>query len=417
MKRHSLLPLTLSIATACLLPAATWAQPSRFPSVSKKANRAPSRTLSTPTTVSRFRAPVTKRSSLSQPSVSTATRRTQQPGPLSRNRVAPLATKPNFTAPHKPSFSNRTPNLQGAVKPDGRKPGSFTPNRINPRVINPRGVTPQKPPLSRTVPNLPPNLAVRPITTRPIAPGALKPAPRSPLAPNHRLTKPLGSSALGSSGIREIQPDLTKLNGLRKFDTLVGKLEMPQKFTALQPNKLQSSLKALKNAQVQQLKSPQGMQAKSMAIQKLSLSPTCHWWFDFCIGWHWHHNHCHWWDVCYTPGYWNCWTPCRYSIVYCPPRTGYIACSWYFGVECVLIPDMASYGIQKVMPHSPAALAGLQPGDMINSINGFGIAEEGMLQREIQRSGGLLQLGVLRDGSIEPVLVDVMLRRVRTLSY
>ena len=206
-----------------------------------------------------------------------------------------------------------------------------------------------------------------------------------------------------------------KLDGLAKFENLVGKVPN-QKFTPIGPSNLKG-LGLIHKAKDLQLKSIQGVKAKSFAIQKLSLHPGCHWWVDFCIGWHWHHHHCHWWDYCYTPGYWHCWTPCHYHVIHCPPAVGYVSTSWYFGVECMLIPDMACYGIQKVQPNSPAALAGLQPGDMIVSINGQSIADESVLQRQIQSSAGLLQLGVVRNGATDPVRVDVALRQLRALSY
>ncbi|MDP6443705.1 MAG: PDZ domain-containing protein [Pirellulaceae bacterium] len=257
--------------------------------------------------------------------------------------------------------------------------------------------------------------------TLPVNPGGFGKLPVNPMGGLGKLpVRPIGglgkfpvTPAIGNA----LKPNLTgKLNGVKNFETLVGKLPN-QKFTPIQLDKLNGKLGAIGKAKDLQLKSIQGAKAKSMAIQKLSLAPHCHWWVDFCMGWHWHHHHCHWWDYCYTPGYWHCWTPCHYHVVYCPPTPGYVATTWYFGVECVLIPDMASYGIQKVQPNSPAALAGLMVGDMIVSINGRGIADDSVLQREIQSSGGLLQLGVVRDGAAEPVRVDVALRRVRTISY
>jgi type II secretory pathway component PulC len=59
----------------------------------------------------------------------------------------------------------------------------------------------------------------------------------------------------------------------------------------------------------------------------------------------------------------------------------------------------------------------LQQGDLIVSINGLEIADESVLPNAIQTSGGLLNLGVIRDGAEEPVLVQVALRRIQKLSY
>ena len=108
--------------------------------------------------------------------------------------------------------------------------------------------------------------------------------------------------------------------------------------------------------------------------------------------------------------------PCHYRVVYCPPVAGYQRSAWYFGVECMLIPDLTSYGIQAVMANSPAERAGLQAGDMIVSINGYTIDDESVLHTSIQRSGGQLVLGVIREGTEEPVLVDVLLDRVAVVS-
>ena len=82
----------------------------------------------------------------------------------------------------------------------------------------------------------------------------------------------------------------------------------------------------------------------------------------------------------------------------------------------MLIPDLTSYGIQAVMANSPAERAGLQAGDMIVSINGYTIDDESVLHTSIQRSGGQLVLGVIREGTEEPVLVDVLLDRVAVVS-
>jgi S1-C subfamily serine protease len=82
----------------------------------------------------------------------------------------------------------------------------------------------------------------------------------------------------------------------------------------------------------------------------------------------------------------------------------------------MLIPDLASYGIQEVTVNSPADRAGLQPGDMIVSINGLYINDESVLVNAIQSSGGHLVLGVIRDGTEEPVMIEVLLDRVSVIS-
>ena len=78
----------------------------------------------------------------------------------------------------------------------------------------------------------------------------------------------------------------------------------------------------------------------------------------------------------------------------------------------MLIPDLESYGIQAVTAGSPADRAGLRVGDMIVSINGMSINDESVLRNSIQRSGGQLILGVVREGTEEPVTIEVLLDRV-----
>ena len=78
----------------------------------------------------------------------------------------------------------------------------------------------------------------------------------------------------------------------------------------------------------------------------------------------------------------------------------------------MLIPDLESYGIQAVTARSPADRAGLRVGDMIVSINGMSINDESVLRNSIQRSGGQLILGVVREGTEEPVTIEVLLDRV-----
>ncbi len=342
-----------------------------------------------------------------------------------------LPARPGAAQGFKFSRSGSSSSARSFARPPSSSSSSrFTPSRgvsrggfIGGRTTRPRppvnlggigriprpGVTFPKPvvPVGPTIPAFPVKPGIRP--TLPFKPGATIPA--FPVKPGIRPTLPV-NPGVGNL----LKPKVPgKLDGIQRFETLVGKLPS-RKFTPIKLDKLKG-LGAITKAKDLQLKLADGAKAKSVAIQKLSLAPGCHWWVDFCIGWHWHHHHCHWWDYCYTPGYWQCWTPCHYHVIYCPPVVGYVSSTWYFGVDCVLIPDMACYGIQKVQPNSPAALAGLKTGDMIVSINGEGVADESVLQRQIQTSGGLLQLGIVRDGAATPVRVDVVLRRVRALSY
>ena len=207
-----------------------------------------------------------------------------------------------------------------------------------------------------------------------------------------------------------------KLEGIRNFDHWVNR-SGEGKLKSLEVEKFHGKFGNVRNSANMKLKIPQARHAKNFAIRKLSLHSRCHWWIDFVIGGHWHRNHCHWWDYCDTPDYWRCWTPCRYQVVSCPPVDGYVSSSWYFGIDCILVPDMAAYGIQEVKPNSPAAYAGLREGDLIVSINGQGIEDELVLTYAIQTSGGHLELGVIREGSDEPVLVYVALQLIERLSY
>lgn len=212
-------------------------------------------------------------------------------------------------------------------------------------------------------------------------------------------------------------PSTGKLSGFTKFQKLASAKKPSAVLKPLALGKLPTTLAGVKGAKAFTLTSPFATKAKAAAIKKLGLHPHSHWWVDFCIGWHWHTHRIRWWDHCYTPGYWSCWTTHRYRVVEVPATARYAATSWYLGVDCVLIPDMACYGVQEVQPNSPAAAAGLTPGDMIVSVNGLNIADEGVLQRSIQTSGGVLQLGVLRDGSEKPMEVAVALQQVTALSY
>ena len=118
-----------------------------------------------------------------------------------------------------------------------------------------------------------------------------------------------------------------------------------------------------------------------------------------------------------TPGYWDCWTPCHFRVIHCPPSAGIVATSWYFGIDCILIPDLSAYGIQKVDAGSPADMAGLVIGDMIVGINGSPITSEFDLSEAITVSGGHLHLDVIRDGADSSVEIHVDLARLAVRSY
>ena len=158
-------------------------------------------------------------------------------------------------------------------------------------------------------------------------------------------------------------------------------------------------------------------QARSAALMHLPLGTHCHWWLDFVVGYCWDTHHCHWWDYCVTPGYWDCWTPCHFRVIHCPPSAGVVATSWYFGIDCILIPDLSAYGIQEVDAGSPAEVAGLTVGDMIVGINGSPISSEFDLSEAIAVSGGHLHLDVIRNGADASIEVHVDLARLVVRSY
>lgn len=96
---------------------------------------------------------------------------------------------------------------------------------------------------------------------------------------------------------------------------------------------------------------------------------------------------------------------------------GHVRSAWYFGIESFLIPDVHALGVHEVSPYSPAAMAGLKPGDMILSVNGYAFDNDSILPEMIQTSGGFLDLEVYREGMESPMTVQVRLRRLRITSH
>ena len=74
---------------------------------------------------------------------------------------------------------------------------------------------------------------------------------------------------------------------------------------------------------------------------------------------------------------------------------------------------MISGSRQAITPNSPAALAGLQQGDMIVQVAGQTPAEEGTLASAIQATGGQLGLSALKEGIQEPQSLQVALQRMQ----
>ena len=141
------------------------------------------------------------------------------------------------------------------------------------------------------------------------------------------------------------------------------------------------------------------------APKHLCGQPHFSWWVNVC------HNHCHTNYGCWNVHnhYWDCWTPCNWQVVRCEQFT------YYLGLNCTYIPDMQAYGVQSVNGGSPAQLAGLQPGDLILSVNGQPVFDPNLVNSELVR--GRLDLQVIREGSPAPILLTVFPRLVQNLSF
>lgn len=150
--------------------------------------------------------------------------------------------------------------------------------------------------------------------------------------------------------------------------------------------------------------------------QHIRYHDHCDWWLHLLTNWHHNHNH-GWRDYCHTPGYWECWTPCHYRIITSPQPNARLRIVWYLGLEGVLIPDMQAIGIQEVTIGSPAEAAGLQPGDLIISVNGIAIETEQDFRNQIALSNGKLTLEIYRDGMEGSQIVEVQLKRLMQLRY
>ncbi len=244
---------------------------------------------------------------------------------------------------------------------------------------------------------------------------------RIPRKPGSDVSKLLPGRSEGSSNIVKPSNVPSILEGNRKFDNILSSI------SKLKPKPLNSKdlVKELPKLTLPTENKPQlnmnrqqiVMGARNTMMQRFGVNAGCSWWADLLCGWHWHRHRCHWTDLCAAPGYWSCWRPCHYRVVWCPPMHGHVRSAWYFGIESFLIPDMHALGVHEVSPYSPAAIAGLQPGDMILSVNGYAFDNESVLLEMIQTSGGLLNLEVYREGLETPMIVQVHLRRLRITSY
>ncbi len=74
-------------------------------------------------------------------------------------------------------------------------------------------------------------------------------------------------------------------------------------------------------------------------------------------------------------------------------------------------------GITSVVPNSPAALAGLQPGQIVLSVNGQPLVSEQAMAQAIQLSLGTLVMEVIHQGCSQPYHVTVYLQPIYSHSY
>ena len=237
--------------------------------------------------------------------------------------------------------------------------------------------------------------------------------------PNRESTRPLPGKLPNGNVIKPLPglKDVPNVGKIKEFNELfkkVNKIDIPE----ISPEILKKDLKLLGPGRLD-------IDVPVDAMARANKAMACHfgghrhcdWWVNIMCGWYYRHYGCHWTTICFTPGYWDCWTPCRYRIVYCPPVRGQARMAWYLGLECMLIPDLHALGVQEVAAMSPAHFAGLEPGDMILSVNGFGIDSENTLSDVIRNSDGIITLEVFREGLDAPVAIDIQLRRMMVVRY
>ncbi len=245
--------------------------------------------------------------------------------------------------------------------------------------------------------------------------------PRVERMPIPDLGTSLPERTEGMPNVVKPKPSLSITESNRKFENIlgsVGKLKPKQldiKDMGKELNKL--NLPTKDNLVLNMKRQEMVMGARKTMGLRFGIGAGCHWWLDLLCGWHWHRHGCHWTDLCAVPGYWSCWRPCHYRVVWCPTMHGHVRSAWYFGIESFLIPDMHALGVHEVSPYSPAAMAGLKAGDMILSVNGYAFDNESVLPEMIQTSGGFLNLEVYREGLEAPMTVQVRLRRLRITSH
>ena len=278
---------------------------------------------------------------------------------------------------------------------------------------------PTVPEFHRSTPSIQPQVSA-PIRTLPL--DLTNRIPATPVPEGGKIDRLLPGATAGILDVKPGElPRITESN--RSFDNILGRvskietkpLDIKEFRKELPKLKLLDDGKVKPELKLEQQKMVAG--ARKTMLHRFGVGARCHWWADLLCGWHWHRHRCHWTDLCVVPGYWSCWAPCHYRVVWCPTVYGHARSAWYFGIESFLIPDVHALGVHQVSPYSPAAMAGLQAGDMILSVNGYAFDNDTVLPEMIQTSGGILNLEVYREGLEAPMVVQVRLRRLRVTSY
>ncbi|MEC8783628.1 MAG: PDZ domain-containing protein [Planctomycetota bacterium] len=373
----------------------------------------PSRNAGRPSTLNSRKSPVFTKPSLPPQSKLT-------PSPKASGRINSLP-KTNLT---RPKFgTSKSPQLKPKVDLGKKLPNRESTRPLPGKLPNGNGFKPLpgKLPNGNVIKPLPGKLpngnVIKPLPGKLPNGNVIKPLPGK--LPNGNVIKPLpgklpnGNVIKPLPGLKDV-PNVSKIKEFNELFKKVNKIDIPE----ISPEILKKDLKLLGPGRLD-------IDVPVDAMARANKAMACHfgghrhcdWWVNIMCGWYYRHYGCHWTTICFTPGYWDCWTPCRYRIVYCPPVRGQARMAWYLGLECMLIPDLHALGVQEVAAMSPAHFAGLEPGDMILSVNGFGIDSENTLSDVIRNSDGIITLEVFREGLDAPVAIDIQLRRMMVVRY
>lgn len=230
------------------------------------------------------------------------------------------------------------------------------------------------------------------------------------------ITKKFGSNAISKN-----------VNKYKPFTTKVGKLNSLNKMTKINPTikKFNSKhVKALGNTQLKKY-------VNKHASGKITLQHN----FKHAKNFHFKHkSHDHHWRHFkpYQCWWWYNW--CRPLHTYDPIRYSYcdwnyVRCDyivggativqdarWYLGVKGMILPGKG-LGIEKVATGSPADLAGLKPGLVIQQANGVDLVDEAALATAIKLSNGVLSMVLVSEADGQTQQVTVQMTRLLVVSY